>query len=236
MGDLIERIPAKGHDPLPLEVCRSALQKAHDFLARKGKEAVRRALDVGSTRYWGTEVKRVRVYLPKDEWPMLVSPKTEEHNLVEVVNQCATTERLLDVLTWAQNEESELAEHLVERCHPTTSSSYRDADDHDLVLLGPDGRAAKFEISDVSGATDGNQKEKKDLISLGVLSNNKGAEMFSGDWPEGKLFLVVSEEFAELLSRPSRAWLTGHPPHCHYSDPVARGTTRIFEVKKGVKH
>ncbi len=65
---------------------------------------------------------------------------------------------------------------------------------------------------------------------------NKGAEMFSGDWPEGKLFLVVSEEFAELLSRPSRAWLTGHPPHCHYSDPVARGTTRIFEVKKGVKH
>ncbi len=28
---------------------------------------------MGSTRYWGTEVKRVRVLLPKNEWPELFS-------------------------------------------------------------------------------------------------------------------------------------------------------------------
>jgi hypothetical protein len=57
--------------------------------------------------------------------------------------------------------------------------------------------------------------------------------MFPSGWPEGRLFLVVSEEFAERLKRPTRAWLKGEPPHCHYTHPAVRGTTRIFEVKKG---
>jgi hypothetical protein len=235
VGDLVGRIPADGDDPMPLEECRSVVQEAHDYLVRKGMEAVRRAFDVGRMRYWGTEVKRVRVLLPKDEWPELVSSETEEHNLVEVMNQCATMERLLDALEWAQSAGSGLAESLVERCHPTTSSSYTDEEDHDLVLMGPDGTKAKLEISDVSGAKDGNNKEKKDLISLGVLREGKGEEMFSDEWPEGRPFLVVSEEFAGRLRRPSRAWLKGTPPHCRYNEPAAQGMTRIFEVVKGTK-
>ncbi len=94
------------------------------------------------------------------------------------MNQCATMERLLDALQWAQSAGSGLAESLVERCHPTMSSSYADEEDHDLVLVGPDGTKAKFEVSDVSGTKDGNKKEKKDLISLGVLREVKGEEMF----------------------------------------------------------
>ena len=233
MGDLVGRIPTNGDDPMRLDECRSTVQEAHDYLVRKGMEAVRRAFDVASTRYWGTEVKRVRVLLPKDEWPEIVSSETEEHNLVEVMNQCATMERLLDALEWAQSVESGLSESLVERCHPTTSSSYGDEDDHDLVLMGPDGTKAKFEISDVSGARDGNNKEKKDLISLGVLREGKGDEMFSNEWPKGRLFLVVSEEFAGRLRKPGRAWLKGTTPHCHYNELAARGTTRVFEVEKG---
>jgi hypothetical protein len=106
-------------------------------------------------------------------------------------------------------------------------------DDHDLVLMGPDGAKAKFEISDVSGARDGNNKEKKDLISLGVLREGKGDEMFPNEWPKGRLFLVVSDEFAGRLRKPGRAWLKGTPPHCRYNELAAQGTTGIFEVEKG---
>ena len=238
MGDLVGRVPLDGDEPITLEGCRSSVQEAHDYLVSKGMKAVKDAQDVEETRYWGAEVKRVSVLLPRNEWPRLVSPSSEEHNLVEVVNQCATMERLLDVLAWAMTPESGFSRFLVERAHPTTSS-HPGNDDHDLVLVGTDPAGkpvkAKFEISDVSGSKDGNQKEKKDLSSLGVLTQGKGEEMYPGRWPEGRLFLVVSGEFAERLRSPTRAWLKGEPPHCHYADPVVCGTTRIFEVKKGAR-
>lgn len=235
MGDLVRRLPADGDNPITLEECRSAVQEAHAYLTQQGMEAVELAFAVRDGRYWGTEAKRVRVRLPEGERPKLVSPEIGEHNLVEVINQCATMERLLDALEWAQSSASGLSEFLVERCHPTTSSSYTDEEDHDLVLVGPDGAKAKFEVSDVSGTKDGNNKEKKDLISLGVLREGKGEEMFHDEWPEGLLFLVVSNEFAERLRRPSRAWLKGEPPHCHYTEPAVQGMTSIFEVMKGAK-
>ena len=218
---------------MTLEECRSSVQEAHDYLDRKGMEAVGKAQDTAGTRYWGAEIKRVRVFLPRDEWPKPLSPASEEHNLVEVMNQCATMERLLDALEWAQSGGSGLSESLVERCHPTTSSSLNHEDDHDLVLLGADGAKAKFEVSDVSSSKDGNNKEKKDLINLGVLREGKGTGMYPELWPEGRLFLVVSEEFAERLRKPTRAWLKGGPPYCHYTDPAVQRTTRIFEVEKG---
>lgn len=238
MGDLVERIPADGDEPITLEGCRSSVQEAHDYLVSKGMKAVKDAQDVEETRYWGAGVKRVSVLLPRNEWPRLVSPSSEEHNLVEVVNQCATMERLLDVLAWAMTPESGFSRFLVERGHPTTSSHPAD-DDHDLVLIGTggNGRAvkAKIEVSDVSGSKDGNQKEKKDLISLGVLRQGTGGDMYPDRWPEGRLFLVVSEEFAERLRRPTRAWLIGDPPHCHYEEFAPQGTTRIFEIKEGAR-
>jgi hypothetical protein len=100
VGDLVGRVPADGEEPITLRECREAIQEAHDYLARKGMEATRRASEVRSVRDWGIEIKRVKVRLPDGERPRLVSPRTEEHNLVEVMNQCATMERLLDVLGW----------------------------------------------------------------------------------------------------------------------------------------
>lgn len=140
---------------------------------------------------------------------------------------------MLDALEWAQSAGSGLGDSLVERCHPTTSSSPRHEEDHDLVLVGRGGTKAKFDVSDVSGGRDGNNKEKKDLISLGVLRKGKGTEMLPDRWPEGRPFLVVSEEFAQRLRKSGRAWSKGATPHCRYNGPVAWGTTRIFEVEQG---
>lgn len=233
LADLVKRIPAAGEPPLTLRECRCAVQEAHDYLVERSIEALRRAGEVGGLRYWGSAIKRIRVRLPREERPRLVSPGAEEHNLVEVVNQCATMERLIDALEWAAGAGSGLSEYQVERCHPTTSSSFKDDEDHDLVLIGQDKPSAKFEVSDVSGAGDGNQKEKKDLISLGVLSEGTGQQMFPKNWPTGRLFLVVSEEFSERLRTPSRAWLKGKPPHCRYKERLNRGKTWVFEVEQG---
>lgn len=239
MGDLVGRIPGDGDGTIPIGECYEAVREAHDFLARKALEAASELAAVQVQCYWGSKAKRIKVYLPKAEWPRLLSPGSEEHNLVEVINQCATMERLLDALVWAQDMESGFDEFSVELCHPTTGSRPGEESDHDLVLVGNDSDGkltkAKFEVSDVSGEKDGNQKEKKDLISLGVLKEGKGKEMYPDGWPEGRLFLVVSEEFAERLRKPNRGWLKGPSPYCHYTDPALQGTTRIFEVKKGAK-
>ncbi len=239
MGNLVGRIPGDGDGPISLGKCYEAVREAHDFLADKASEAASELSAVEGQCYWGSEAKRIKVCLPRVEWPELLSPRSEEHNLVEVINQCATIERLLDALVWAQSTESGFDGFSVERCHPTTSSHPGVESDHDLVLVeiddegNPTEEQAKFEVSDVSGEKDGNQKEKKDLISLGVLREGKGKEMYPDRWPEGRLFLVVSEEFAERLRKLNRGWLKGPSPYCHYTDPAVQGTTRIFEVKKG---
>jgi hypothetical protein len=156
-----------------------------------------------------------------------------EHSLTEVYNQCATMERLLDALEWAQTEDSVLNRYEVVLCHPTTSSVPGIADDHDLVLVDREGAKAKFEISDVAGKRDGNRKEEKDLARLGVLPAVDINERFGEGWPPGRLFLVVSAEFARRLREPRRSWLSGDPPHCHYVEVKAEGPTRVFEVRQG---
>jgi hypothetical protein len=58
--------------------------------------------------------------------------------------------------------------------------------------------------------------------------------MFRDEWPEGRLFLVVSDEFAERLRKPSRAWLKGEPPYCRWTpnwschhDIISTGDTEV---------
>lgn len=100
----------------------------------------------------------------------MVGQGLTDHNLAEVVNQCANIERLLDALQWAEDEPS-MQGYAVERCHPTTGSARGDAIDNDLVLVSTvdDGTPARFEVSDVIGRrSDSNHKERRDLASLGV--------------------------------------------------------------------
>lgn len=149
----------------------------------------------------------------------------DDHSFVEVVNQCATLERLLDAAAWAEHN---LEGFLVRICNPTTSSS-TEADDHDLVLADPSGNVAKFEVCDVTSAKDGNRKELKDLCSLGVLDPD-GADVSC--WPTARVFLVVSPEFAVRMRKSNRHGLKRGV--FHYREHVTPvGDTRVFEVARG---
>lgn len=229
MAHLVDKFVASNGDHKALAVCQADVRDARDYLATHGAEAIRKASGAQGRPDWGSSTKRIRVSLPDGPRPALISSETREHNLVEVINQCATMERLLDALDWAQTEPS-LSGHLVERCHPTTSGSKGHEEDHDLVLIAPDetGTKAKFEVSDVASERDSNGKEKKDLESLGVLPKGPSPRDTCEEWLPGRLFLVVSEEFAVWLRR-RRARLV----HYHYEEVKPAGTTRIFEVRQG---
>lgn len=114
-------------------------------------------------------------------------------------------------------------------CSPTTSSAPGDGwvADHDLVLRGPADEAAWFEVADVASAPDGNRKEERDLCSLGVLREGKGAERFDRPWPKARVFLVVSAEFAGRLRSRRR-------PHLHHEPFDAGPKTLVAEVQPGV--
>ncbi len=234
MSHLVGAVLAADGVGLELARCYDLVREAHDYLAQRGREAVARAGQQQDLSSWGGTVKRVRVTLPINERPALIAPAEPYHNLIEVINQCASMERLLDALTWAQTAESGLANYTVVSCHPTTSSAQaagkKALDDHDLVLAGPSGDLAKFEVSDVASEADGNRKEEKDLISLGVRRKGAGEIGQPAGWPSGRLFLVVSEEFGRRLSRTKHGWSAGYPPAHQYTQVKASGPTRIFEI------
>lgn len=211
---------------LSLTSCHELLREAHDYLARRGAEAARQAALLDDATAWGTQFKRVRVELPRDGRPLLMRAAEDHHSLAEVVNQCATMERLLDALAWAQTDASELSAFHVVCCHPTTGSAASDAEalDNDLILAAPDGRAARFEVSDVASMSDGNRKEERDLRSLGVLREGKGAERYALPWLAARVFLVVSSEFAGRLR--GRRW-----PHLTYREVFAGAGTVVVEVQ-----
>lgn len=207
------------------------LRAAHRYLVAAARETVPRLLDLRSD-FWGSAGKREHVVLPGgDDRPDLVSKTIERHAFIEVLNQCATLERLIDTLEWAAQRD-ELQTAMVTACHPTTSSaprktsSARDPDDHDLVLRDGTGQRWKFEVSDVAGSLDRNDKERQDLNSLGIFWNRE-----LPSWPEGRLFLAVSIEFATRLQRPTGYGLRSGVFHYH---PVkSDGHTWILEARQG---
>lgn len=186
------------HKPLDetsLARCTELLHDARDYLAKRGRVALAGLNDGPDLATWGRRMKRVKVEL-NGARPLLVTA-SGWHNLGEVINQCATLERLIDALVWAQSQ-PDLRDLRIVRCHPTTSSD-RDPDDNDLVLADGDGNIrACFEVSDVSGKADGNGKEQKDLVSLGLLPDAHGQirPRASGC----RRYLVVSHSFARHLT------------------------------------
>ena len=207
------------------------LRAAHQYLVSAARTTVPRLLELPAAS-WGAAAKREHVLLADDDRPSLVPATVMNHSFVEVMNQCATLERLIDTLTWTAAHD-ELHGAVVTRCNPTTSSAPRpkdtprDADDHDLVLRDQAGLRWRFEVSDVASENDGNGKEKKDLMSLGIL--RPGAEI--PGWPDGRHFLVVSSEFARRLQKPTRHGL--RLGLFHYVPVKHEGDTRIFEVRTG---
>ncbi|MBL8684858.1 MAG: hypothetical protein JNK05_37120 [Myxococcales bacterium] len=183
----------------PAEV-RALLKDAHEFIVACARTAIRAVAAVDGAQRWGRDVKRTRVRLPERDRPTLVPPELIEHNLVEVVNQCATVERLIDALAWASSEESGLASCWVRTCHPTTGSdASADAIDHDLVLADERGIAACFEVSDVVGSSDTNAKLARDLRSLGVMTPDSKHAVAAERWPTHRCFVVMSSSHSSCL-------------------------------------
>jgi len=215
------------------EVCDDLIA-ARNYLVKYGRLALVRAADIDATAAWGSSVKRVKVILPAEGRPDVVSSSIHQHSLVEVLNQCATLDRLLDALEWIQRDPRLAAFTTVECCHPTTSSSKKKDSTHvdnDLILVASDGRRARFEVSDVASEEDGNDKEQKDLISLGALSAG-AARLEVTSWPGDLLFLVVSQELSiGICRRVKRAWRKAK--HLDYQIFDASETTKVMEVIKG---
>jgi hypothetical protein len=218
MGHLVSAPVITGEQLLTLEDCYQQLKAAHDYLVINGAIALQRALQIENLSYWGIQAKRILVALPHENRPKLISSDLDTHNLTEIYNQCATMERLLDALTWAIQA---LPNYHVMCCHPTTSSG---RDENDLVLISSTGDYARFEVSDVASEKDGNRKEEKDLRHLGILETAS-----TDSWPNGRLFLVVSEEFATKLRRKTKLGIHQISPY-YYVEMSNSTSTCIFEV------
>ncbi len=174
---------------------------------------------------WGTEMKRLSVPAPDGK---------SSQKLTEVINICATMKRLLDALEWANG--LPLSENPVLLVHPSTSSQKASSRvgvvDNDLVLELESGRLAIFEVSDVVSGTDGNDKELKDLTSLGVLSVVNRSVQPASECPDADLYLVVSAEFAPRLgARGKSSWRTSG--WFNYEEAGVQHDTHIIRVRPG---
>lgn len=218
-------IPITGS--VEVEDAIAELQEAHDFLAEAAIVAGRRLAALPAAT-WGQQAKRTYVELPESGRPSLLKASPSHHALTEITNQCATMERLIDALRWGSDN---LPDHVLHVCHPTTSSNPEDQTvNNDIVLMGPEGAPCRFEVSDVASSKDGNQKERKDLKGLSIFTSLDPLT-YAPDWPDGRAFLVVSEEFSEHLMRPTRHGLK--EGRFHYRLVGSEDTTRIIEVCEG---
>jgi hypothetical protein len=227
MPHLVRALPLNPVQPISIVQCLKMVQAAHHYLVDCGNSILQQTNLLERYTDWGSTFKRIRVGLPQDNRPELIDKALTDHNLIEICNQCATIERLMDALHWVHTH---MSNYQVVRCHPTTSSLKYEIDsvvpNNDLVLIDEHGNYARFEVSDVVGTGDSNRKEEKDLMSLGVLKADTNQEEIDTRL-NGRLFLVTSAEFADRLRKrgyPSKS------PHYHYAEVKADGLTRIFEV------
>jgi hypothetical protein len=230
MAHLVNPIHRPVDMPIPIMDVLEQVITAHRYLVELGAQALRSAQISGASESWGTQMKRVRILFPAGSRPALISDTHAEHALIEVINQCATLERLIDALQWAQQY---LPTYQVVRCHPTTSSqktTATDIPDHDIVLINREGKLALFEVSDVASTKDGNDKEIKDLASLGVHPGKRIDNLADQNPFTNRLFMVVSVEFGERFRRRMKAYYPESQPHFRYQEHDMPGDTCIFEV------
>lgn len=218
--------------PLPIATVLEQLRAAHGVLVARAKQTARNIADLAERDRWGTDAKRELVALTaEDRRPALLVGAAEKHSFAEVVNQCATIERMMDALRWAAGHD-DFAGWTVAACHPTTSSKKAAGHlNHDLVLAGPDGALARFEVSDVAGPKDGNRKEEKDLDGLGFL---RGQTVVDAGVALHRRFLVVSSETGERFRRrgpgvPGRDGLHYH--RVNVASDTPKFDTWILEVR-----
>lgn len=155
----------------PIREVLVAVEEAHRILVAAAR-AVEVQLSQLSDETWGIQAKRVQVDVEGRKQP-----------LGEVINQCATIERLIDALRWVGEQSPEAT---VIECHPTTSDGT-----NDLVVRLPDESILRFEVSDVIDPRDSNRKEDKDLQSL--------RDALLGAPVAQRSFLVTSDSLGERI-------------------------------------
>lgn len=129
MSHLIEAI----RDVAVVE-CLNRVRACHRYLVEAGQQAVSAMNAKSEPSRWGTEAKRVAVRFEGAK-PRDIGSDLYQHNLVEIINQTATVERLIDVLEWVQTTESGMVDFTrVTVCHPSTTAAPADKWENDLVL------------------------------------------------------------------------------------------------------
>lgn len=219
-------------EEMPLAECATVLSEAQKFLAQAAIVGLRRSSE-SEISSWGSFMKRLYIAIPIEQRPYLIPGKIQSHNLIEVVNQCATIERLVDAMHWFSEDGSGFEDCTVVSCNPTTSSAKKSENglrDHDLILKDSNGDLYYFEVSDVVGHKDGNKKEIKDLISLGALAGTVNSPKPAVEWPRGRLFLICSSTFSARICDPRRT--VGVLSNIGYSSHAASKSTSIVEVTK----
>ena len=101
----------------------------------------------------------------------------------------------------------------------------------DLVLSLSGTKVAKFEVTDVVGNKDGNNKEATDLKNLAFINKVKMSENKPLDAPPShRGFLVVSEELGCVIKCKKRWWRSNTSPVVRYEHHQTGSSTQIFEV------
>src|ERR1017187_2181986 len=124
-----------------IEQAYTRLRDVHRIIADRGKATCDHLDEIAAGPTWGTQAKRNPVKCPRFD-NFLLAGADVCHSLIEVVNMCATVERLLDGLNWARS--AEFQSWSVAYCHQTQSSAQ-----NNLVLVQPrsrPGERAQFEI------------------------------------------------------------------------------------------
>jgi len=219
-------------EEMPLADCATVLSEAQKFLAQAAIVGLRKSSE-SEVSSWGSFMKRLYVDIPIEQRPYLIPGKIQNHNLIEIINQCATIERLVDAILWFSGKGSGFGDCIVVSCNPTTSSTNKSENglrDHDLILRDSNGDLCYCEVSDVVGHRDGNKKEIKDLISLGALAGTIKSPRPAVGWPRGRLFLICSSTFSARICDPRRT--VGVLSNIGYSSHAASKSTAIVEVTK----
>jgi hypothetical protein len=164
---------ADSDGPVHAGAYMSDLRSAHDWIVERARGWTADVAEPPDSS-WGIRSKRIPVDLTGTDAPPLVT--SNQHPISELLNICATVERLLDALVWAI--ENGWADRVLE-CNPSTSGA---SGPPDLRTEGRNGEAW-FEVSDVVSPRDPNRKLRTDWDRLAVVG------------PGIARFLVVSPSF-----------------------------------------
>jgi hypothetical protein len=174
---------------IPLDDCLIRLVAAHDCLVTAAMAMLADGNEI-DRECWGSEFKRLKVTLPSSRPAIL---QQSSHNFVEVVNQVAGLERLIDGLRWFATWRPHA--HVIS-CHPSTSSAPGDND----VIVSEGGETFRIEVFDIAGTKVTNRKLPRTLQAFGLGTS----------WVAGRLLVFVSASVAPDIGPLTRGAGTYH--------------------------